>query len=326
MSWWLRLGCFLTGWNSKILAQCSEASYKHLKKYTAALLILMILWGFTGFCFAQRYVHAPLWGCVLSSLIFITIIVQIERQIILTVGNNKVGVIFRLFIAIIMAFLGSAILDQVIFGEDIKRKMVEITDKQVTELLPVRLKVIDDKLAELQLDIDSLDKMNQILNDEIAKNPTTKTVSTSTTYKNVLQEDGTYKKIPETTVSTSPVANPRIKQVETNNQNLERLRKQQNEYTIKKMEVENDLREELSTNIGFLEELHAMLELLKTRMEALIFYSIIFLFLVSLELFIVFSKMGDKKCDYDMIVEHQLNVKATALGELVRNMNRNNQA
>ena len=326
MSLWLRLGCFLTGWNSKILAQCSEASYKHLKKYTAALLILMILWGFTGFCFAQRYVHAPLWGCVLSSLIFITIIVQIERQIILTVGNNKVGVIFRLFIAIIMAFLGSAILDQVIFGEDIKRKMVEITDKQVTELLPVRLKVIDDKLAELQLEIDSLDKMNLILNDEIAKNPTTKTVSTSTTYKNVLQDDGTYKKIPETTVSTSPVANPRIKQVETNNQNLERLRKQQNEYTIKKMEVENDLREELSTNIGFLEELHAMLELLKTRMEALIFYSIIFLFLVSLELFIVFSKMGDKKCDYDMIVEHQLNVKATALGELVRNMNRNNQA
>ena len=326
MKAWLRLGCFLTGWNNKILAQCSEASYKHLKKYTAALLILMILWGFTGFCFAQRYVHAPLWGCVLSSLIFITIIVQIERQIILTVGNNKVGVIFRLFIAIIMAFLGSAILDQVIFGEDIKRKMVEITDKQVTELLPVRLKVIDDKLAELQLDIDSLDKMNLILNDEIAKNPTTKTVSTSTTYKNVLQDDGTYKKIPETTVSTSPVANPRIKQVETNNLNLERLRKQQDEYTIKKMEVENDLRGELSTNIGFLEELHAMLELLKTRMEALIFYSIIFLFLVSLELFIVFSKMGDKKCDYDMIVEHQLNVKATALGELVRNMNRNNQA
>ena len=324
MSLWLRLGCFLTGWNSKILAQCSEASYKHLKKYTAALLILMILWGFTGFCFAQRYVHAPLWGCVLSSLIFITIIVQIERQIILTVGNNKVGVIFRLFIAIIMAFLGSAILDQVIFGEDIKRKMVEITDKQVTELLPVRLKVIDEKLEELQQNIDSLDRMNLKLNNEIAKNPTTKTVSTSTTYKNVLQEDGTYKKIPETTVSTSPVANPRIKQVETNNLNLERLRKQQDEYTIKKMEVENDLRKELSTNIGFLEELHAMLELLKTRTEALIFYSIIFLFLVSLELFIVFSKMGDKKCDYDMIVEHQLNVKASALGELVKNMNRGN--
>ena len=326
MNAWLQLGCFLTGWNSKILAQCSEASFKHLKKYTAALLILMILWGFTGFCFAQRYVHAPIWGCILSALIFVTIIVQIERQIILTVGTSKVGVVFRLFIAIIMAFLGSAIIDQVIFGEDIKRKMVEITDRQVTELLPVRLKVIDDKLAELQLDIDSLDRMNLILNDEIAKNPTTKTVSTSTTYKNVLQEDGSYKKIPETTVSTTPMANPRIKQVETNNLNLERLRKQQDEYTIKKMEVENDLRKELSTNIGFLEELHAMLEILQTRTEALIFYCIIFSFLISLELFVVASKMSDKKCDYDMIVEHQLNVKAIALGELVKNINKSNQA
>lgn len=323
MNTWLRLGCFLTGWNSKILTQCSEASYKHLKKYTAALLILMILWGFTGFCFAQRYVHAPLWGCILSSVIFITIIVQIERQIILTVGSSKLGVLFRLFIAIIMAVLGSAILDQVIFGEDIKRKMVEITDKQVTELLPVRLKVINDKLAELQQDIDSLDRMNLVLNDEIAKNPTTKAVSTSTTYKNVLQEDGTYKKIPETTVSTNPVANPRIKQVETNNVNLERLRKQQDEYTIKKLEVEKNLRQELSINVGFLEELHAMLELLSSRTEAFIFYCIIFSFLISLELFVVASKMSDKKCDYDMIVEHQLNVKATALGELVRNMNKN---
>lgn len=319
MNWWLRLGCYLTGWNSKILVQCSEASYKHLKKYASALLILMILWGFTGFCFAQRYVHAPLWGCILSSLIFVTIIVQIERQIILTVGRSKIGVVFRMFIAVIMAVLGSAILDQVIFGEDIKRKMVEMTDKQVTELLPVRLKVIEDKLAELQQNIDSLDRMNLILNDEIAKNPTTKTVSSSTVYKNVLQEDGTYKKIPETTVTTTPVANPRIKQVETNNINLDRLRKQQDDYTIKKMEVENDLRVELSANIGFLEELHAMLEILKTRNEALLFYCIIFSFLISLELFVVVSKMSDKKCDYDMIVEHQLNVKEIALGELIKN-------
>ena len=112
--------------------------------------------------------------------------------------------------------------------------------------------------------------------------------------------------------------------METNNLNLERLRKQQDEYTIKKMEVENDLRKELSTNIGFLEELHAMLELLASRTEALIFYCIIFSFLISLELFVVASKMSDKKCDYDMIVEHQLNVKASALGELVKNMNRGN--
>ena len=321
MKWWIKVGCFLTGWNSRILAQCSEASYKHLKKYTAALLILIILWGFTGFCFAQRYIGAPLWGCVLSALIFIIIVIQIERQIILTVGTNWWGAGFRVFIAIIMSILGSTILDQIIFGDDIKRKMVEITDRQVQEQLPLRLNVIDEKLRELQIEIDSLDKINMVLNEEIAKNPTIKTVSSTTTYRNEQQEDGSYKKIPETTISTSPIANPRIKQVEANNLNLERLRKQQDEFTQRKINVENDLRTELSSNIGFLEELRAMIEIVSTRIEALIFYFVVFSFLISLELFVVTSKIGDKKCDYDLIVEHQLDIKKAALEELVKNIN-----
>lgn len=319
MKWWIKFGCFLTGWNSKILSQCSEASYKRLKKYTAALLILIIMWGFTGFCFAQRYVGAPLWGCIVSAFIFIIIVIQIERQIILTVGSNRWGTCFRFFIAIIMSVLGSAVLDQIIFGDDIKRKMVEITDRQVQEQLPMQLNVIDARLRELQIEIDSLDKVNMKLNEEIAKQPTIKTISTSTTYKNERQEDGSYKKIPETTVSTNPMANPRIKQVEANALNLERLRKQQDDLIQNKMNVENDLRKELSSNVGFLEELRAMIEILSTRIEALIFYLVIFGFLISLELFVVTSKVGDKKCDYDLIVEHQLNIKKAALEELVKN-------
>lgn len=302
------------------MAQCSEASYKHLKKYTAALLILIILWGFTGFCFAQRYVGAPLWGCVLSALIFIVIVIQIERQIILTVGTNKWGACFRFFIAIIMSVLGSAILDQIIFGEDIKRKMIEITDRQVQEQLPLRLNVIDERLHTLQIEIDSLSKVNMQLDEEIAKRPTTTTVSTTTTYKNELQEDGSYKKIPETTVSSIPIPNPRIEQRDANKTNLDRLRKQQDEFIQNKLSVENDLREELSSNIGFLEELRAMIEIISTRLEALIFYIVIFSFLISLELFVVTSKLGDKKCDYDLIVEHQLEIKKAALEELVKNV------
>lgn len=220
-----------------------------------------------------------------------------------------------------MAVLGSSILDQVIFGEDIKRKMVEITDRQVTELLPSRLGVIDGRLNELQQNIDSLEHKNAMLNEEIAKEPWKKAVTTSTLYKNVEQEDGTYKKMPETTVSSVLVPNPRIEQAEVNKLNLERLRKQQDEFVQKKIGVEDSLRKELSTNIGFLEELRAMLEIILTRKEAMIFYIVIFLFLISLELFVVTGKLGDKKCDYELIVEHQLNVKAAALNELVRNAN-----
>ena len=83
MSWWIKFGCKLTGWNANVLGQCSEASKSQLSKYTSALLILMIVWSIIGFCFAQRYIGLPIWGCALVSLVFVTIIVMIERQILL---------------------------------------------------------------------------------------------------------------------------------------------------------------------------------------------------------------------------------------------------
>ena len=116
------------------------------------------------------------------------------------------------------------------------------------------------------------------------------------------------------------VSNPLTEQVKMNNLNLSRLRKQQDEFVQKKIGVEDNLRGELLTNVGFLEELNAMLEIILTRKEAMAFYIIISLFLLSLELFVVAGKLGDKKCDYELIIEHQLNVKATALNELVKNI------
>lgn len=318
MKWWLKFGCFLTGWNSQILSQCSEASFKHLKKYTSALLILIILWGFTGYCFAQRYVGAPWWGCALSSLVFITIVIQIERQIILTIGHNWWAFGFRLFIACIMAVLGSAIIDQIIFGKDIERKMVEITDKQVQEQLPQRLNIINDELYKLQNEIDSLDKSNTRLKEEIAKNPTITTVGTSTTVKKVVDANGEVRSVPETTITRTPIANPRISQTKTNDKTLERLRSKQDKYEQDRLNAEQDLRKTLSQNVGFLEELRAMIEILSTRTEALVFYLTVFLFLISLELFIVASKFGDKTCDYDLIVLHQLHIKEEALNDLIK--------
>ena len=108
----------------------------------------------------------------------------------------------------------------------------------------------------------------------------------------------------------------KMKEAEMNKQNLDLLRKQQEEYTQRKLNEETLLRKELSSKQGFLEELNAILEILKERPVALIFYLILFLFLMSLELFVVFSKIGDKKSDYDLVVEHQLKQKMKTLNEL----------
>ena len=80
MNWWILFGCKLTGWSSKVLAQCSEASRSQLSKYTSALVILIIVWGIIGFCFAHRYIGLPWWACMIVSLFFVTIVVMIERK------------------------------------------------------------------------------------------------------------------------------------------------------------------------------------------------------------------------------------------------------
>lgn len=217
-----------------------------------------------------------------------------------------------------MAVIGSTIIDQIIFKDDIEKKMIEIVDKQVNEQLPNRLTIINTKLQELQMEVDSLDKKNIELYSEISKQPTIQTISTTTSPMTLKKSDGSDSIIFKTTISKNPIANPKVKEAEINNQHLEALRTQQEDYTQRKMDAESSLREELKSKQGFLEELNAIIELLKYRPVALIFYLILFAFLMSLELFVVVSKLGDKTCDYDLVIEHQLEQKRKTLIELVK--------
>ena len=62
-----------------------------------------------------------------------------------------------------------------------------------------------------------------------------------------------------------------------------------------------------------MEELKALVLILREDPYALAFYIFLFLFLLCLELLVVTSKTGDSKCDYDLVVEHQLRIKAETL-------------
>lgn len=313
---WLKIGCFLTGWNFVVLSSCTESSRKQLKKYTSAILILIIIWALTGYLFAQRYVNTPWWGSAIVAIFFTVIIVQIERVVILTVGKNHFATGFRICLAVIMAILGSTILDQIIFKDDIEKKMVEIVDRQVIAQLPNRLIVINSKLKEIQIEIDSLDNRNMGLYKEISARPTINAPSTSTTYLKIQAADGTLKTVPQVTISNNPILNPKVKEADINDNHLINLRKLQDEYNQKKLGAEESLRNVLSNKSGFLEELSAILEVLKEKKIALFFYLLLFSFLMFLELLVLASKVGDTKSDYDLVIEHQLNQKRRSLKEL----------
>ena len=76
---WLRFGCFLTGYNYNLLMSCSEVSKKSVKKYTAALLIIMIMWLLIGFLFSREYLRVPIIGSAIIGVVLMIIIIQINR-------------------------------------------------------------------------------------------------------------------------------------------------------------------------------------------------------------------------------------------------------
>ncbi|MGN8723143.1 DUF4407 domain-containing protein [Segatella copri] len=308
MNWWIKLGCKLTGWSSSVLSQCSEASKTQLSKYTSALLILMIVWSITGFCFAQRYIGLPIWGCILVSLVFVTIVVMIERQILLALHPTKKLATFRLVIAIIMAIVGSSIFDQTMFGKDIDKQMADTIELQTVDLTQKRVSNIDSKLMAFQIEKDSLNKVNSELQADVNAHPwiIQKSVTNS---QDRLVVNGKIKVVNNPSVTTNQVANPKQIVITANNEKIKQIVLQENDLNKKRLTVEEDTRKECQANVGFLEELEAMVSIVTTRTVAGIFYVIFFLLLMSLELFVVTSKMGDEECDYELAIKGAERVK-----------------
>lgn len=303
MNWWSKFGCKLTGWSSEVLEQCSEASRCQLSKYTSALMILIIIWSVTGFCFAQRYIGLPIWGCCIVSLFFVTIVIMIERQIILTIEKSFSLLAFRAIIALVMAIVGATIFDQTMFGKDIDKQMANTIEVQAANLAAQRVHIIDDKLSVLRVEYDSITCVNARLQEDVNKNSFIIQTSVTNSTNSLVLLDGTIKTVNNPSVTKNQVANPKIAQIEANNKKLEANNVQEQKWTEKKLTMEDDVRKECKESVGFLEELEAMWTIITNRPLAGAFYLVFFSLLMSLELFVVVSKFIDKECDYDAAIK-----------------------
>ncbi len=316
MNIFTKLGCYLIGWNPVILKDCGEASHRMLKRFISAIIILSIIWGAIGFCFAERYMGIDsIIGKMATSLVFILVIICIERFIILAVGKLGAAGFFRAILAIMMAVLGSAVFDQIIFHQDIEVKMKEVRTEQINKEIPKRMSYLDNDIQRVTSLIDSIGSANISLYEKLAKNPVIVATDVSTTTRETGKDaDGNPIIDKVNNVTKRNVENPLSGQVKANEEALKIYQEQLDGYQKKKISVADEVREEYEkAPIGFLEELKALISILKEDTAALIFYIFLFGFLLFLELLVVTSKGADSKCDYDLIVEHQLNIKKETL-------------
>lgn len=311
------MGCLLIGWDKDILKECGEASHRQYRKLISAICIMMVLWGTIGYCFADRYINIEstiLKICV--SLMFMLIVLCVERVIILTVGKARMMTLMRVMLALCMAFLGACIFDQIIFRNDIQQAIQEHREDVIKETVAKRLSIYESDIQRITHDMDSLSKATIALGEELQRRPTIKGTNVTTQTYVVMGEDGTPQKIKTQSVNTVTMANPLAEQLKANNEQIQIYSNQLEQLRLDKKDIALKTTAEVSNREpGFIEELEATLKVVSKSPVSLAFYIVLFCFLTFLELFVLTIKMGDTKCDYDLIVENQLKLKQNLMDQ-----------
>ena len=317
------IGCFLIGWDKNILSECGEASFRQYRKLLSAISIMMVLWGTIGYCFADRYISIE--SCVLKicvAIAFMFIVLCVERVIILTVGKARLMSVMRVLLALCMALLGSCIFDQIIFRNDIQQAIQEHREDVIGNTITKRLAIYDGDIQRITQEMDSLSKATIALNEELQKRPVIKGTNVSTQEQVVgVDENGKPQKVRTQTVNTVTLANPLAEQLKANNDQIQIYSGQLEQLRLDKKEVAEKVREEMSQRApGFIEELEATLKVVSQSKVSLAFYIVLFCFLTFLELFVLTIKMGENKCDYELIVENQLSLKKNLMEQTAQSV------
>lgn len=302
-----RIACWMIGWQPMLLRHCAESSKQRLRKYVSGISLIMVVWAFIGYSIAGHYLDiSTVTGRILIALVFALLIVLIERIVILS-EKNKWLTTSRVVLGIVMAVLGGTILDQVFLKNDLKQEVSNAREAIIKDVVKQRLDNYNADIKRYTHLSDSLLTENNRLNAEITKNPTFITSAVSTTRQAIgTNADGTPKYANSQSVTRTATPNPYIKQVESHTVLIQQYQGQIAKLQQAKMDAEKDTRNEIEKRpIGFLEDLKATYSVIGSHWTATVFYIFLFVFFFMIEIIVLTIKVGEKPCDYDVLVNNQ---------------------
>ncbi len=315
-----KVSSWLIGWNTDILSQCGESSFMALRKYTAGLFILSFIWGTIGYCISTDYLGIEnIFGRFGIACVFVFIVFNVEKYIILGNGSWKTFTpYFRILLGVCMALVGSIIMDKYFIRQDIDIQMQTERTKKANVEIPLNMANIEAEIKSYSKLIDSLENVNAALKAKYEAKPTIKVpeVTQQMVPDGSIDVNGNPKMKKVLLTSTRQIENPLREFIASNDTLLKRYRRSLDELKNKKFNVEAEVRDKYDLQkhpAGFLEELDATIEILSNSTVALVVYLVILAILLSLELLIVLSKYGEKPCDYELLVKHQLKMKSGSL-------------
>jgi len=321
MDWWIKTGCFLTGYKYDILKSCSEIAQQAVKRYTAALVIIGVLWAFIGYSFVSVYLKGTLYTGLLGSVIFVLVILQVERQIILSDGHGKAKYWIRGAIAVIMALLGSVIIDQIIFQQDIAQKAMVAINDQVDAIMPSKEDVLRKQTVQIDSSLLKKEFERAALVADLSSHPTIQIVTRQTQKVPVANTVIDSNKITTTntrllnssTTQVNSIPNPKRDMLEPLDNQIKELRNLKIEQENRLIKLRTEVESEARANKGFLFELKLMYDILHDSGAAFVVWLLWFLLLFGIEVFIVVNKLTQNETDYDVSIQHHMELRKRKL-------------
>ena len=215
---------------------------------------------------------------------------------------NKWSIGFRIALAFVMAILGSFILDQILFKDDIELRKTQIMEYRVRVAIQNSENEINIQVKNIDSSIFQLEHRSQILSDELQKNPVIVTSYTNTS----ITRDKQGNRINSTNSTNKMVnENPKKKELEQINEQINILNTQKFKTIGSLDSIKTSKEKDLRRPSGFIDELSILHDVITSSIIGLTVYLLLFFFFLSIELFVVTIKLFDKASDYDELVNHQ---------------------
>lgn len=328
---WNRFKCTLIGFDYELLKDCSVKSKKLVTKYFSAILIIIIIWFFIGHQLVIEYIEPDnqILG-LLMGLIFVTIVIMVERQIILSSNLKWYQTLIRFMLGLIMAFIGATIIDAALFKNDIEIRKNLFNKEEVEKRIEFRSVELEKQISSLEVEKD--EKSTELTNveEKIARRGS-KIQSFTYSYKTEIVRDGNgnpvldslgnpiTKRLSDRTSTLTD--NPDLLTVARLRNDISRINDLLETNSKRKSELRDVIIAEVNAEKGIIKDLIILVDLLIEERVGLIFYIFWFLFFLIIELLVLFSKISEKGSTYDYYekVNFQEQMSALKLKRLLKN-------
>jgi hypothetical protein len=151
----------LTSTSPQVLRNYDAESRNKVTQLGILILLPAIIWFFNGILLTYQIMQLNGFIALITGVVLFSLILVIERAIVLANNVSRLVVVFRVLLALILSALGSMVLDACVFGKDINHRLKALAQQELETNVQSSYNIMDGKAIELHKEIhgDGVTKM-----------------------------------------------------------------------------------------------------------------------------------------------------------------------